>query len=94
MTINWDHIEQWEDEQDYKEGYNAAVAGKLVPPWASDAFRDGHNEGRYEREARLEAARDARAKQRREQRYNRKVEPRRAVTIAIVAAPVLRKRTP
>ena len=61
MSVDWGAVQWWEDENDYKVGYDLGVTGKTLPRWASDACRDGYEEGGYERQARNEDARRSRA---------------------------------
>jgi|SRR5580693_1234186 hypothetical protein len=91
MAGDWED-EYWHAEHDYKAGYDAAVAGKPMARWASDAYRDGYDEGRYERQARQEDTRRARNEAARIAAYNRKVEPRRTVRpVERAVPPQLRK---
>lgn len=92
-SVDWADIEQWEDEHDYKAGYDLAVAGKPLPRWANEACRDGHEEGQHERQARRERAQADRSAQRREDRLHATVAPVRPGIAPFVAGPsVLRKR--
>jgi hypothetical protein len=91
MTIDWDDVEAWENGQDYRAGYAAAINAKRVPKWATDAFLDGYEEGQCELLAQREEQRQRNQVARTKVARQRKVDPYRTVRPVTVTEPLLRK---